>query len=788
MLRLLGKSLLKLQRQRKPICNLPSYARTLRHRDSDTNNCSIILRMASSDPTNIPTDKKQTTDPVDPSNSGAKIPGKETEGRTDTDAGEERGEEKGNEKGNLLKPSPKVDKLQMETEAVREAEKTQMETEAVREAEKTQMETEAVESAKEKTQIETKADGGVEGKTQMETEAVREAEKTQMETEAVREAEKTQMETEAVREAEKTQMETEAVESAKEKTQIETKADGGVEGKTQMETEADRSKAEKIQMETEAVRVEAEKTQMETEAVGGGAEKNREARDVTPPVDPSSVAEKETTENMSASQTANKLEGSQGTESQAGEEAGVKKEQPVNEVDGKKEPEKGTVGKEGNVDAQVNKETKSPAKNKSDGPNQGASSKPWPWFRSSTSEIETREYFEKMSLKDKRKYYRCGSKYKQLKDIATWPLFKTANGCTSSRTLKTPKPADPSINCKVSLWRGDITSLEIDAIVNAANTSLMGGGGVDGAIHDAAGGSLRRECMELNGCRTGEAKLSGGHKLPAKFILHTVGPIGERREQLRSCYDQCLDLVEKNKIKSIAFCCISTGIYGYPNTAAAVQALGVVRSWLESNEYAKNEMERVIFCVFLKVDYDLYSELMCLFFPTDSPDPTPILHDKQESAGKKEREEKEKTPPVKPESAASNSPPQTPTGVPHLAVSVTAPAALMRQELGAGGEDAGRGCSKEGAEGTEGAEGAKGSPEGREGAGRGADIGENRIQGEPSSGNPEERAEPNAKQPKLEEENKTPPEPIASESAASGSERAKENAPADIGEMKEPEI
>ena len=758
MLRLLGKSLLKLQRQRKPICNLPSYARTLRHRNSDTNNCSIILRMASSDPTNIPTDKKQTTDPVDPSNSGAKIPGKETEGRTDTDAGEERGEEKGNEKGNLLKPSPKVDKLQMETEAV--------------------------ESAKENTQIETKADGGVEGKTQMETEAVREAEKTQMETEAVREAEKTQMETEAVREAEKTQMETEAVreaektqmeteavESAKEKTQIETKADGGVEGKTQMETEA--------------VRVEAEKTQMETEAVGGGAEKNREARDVTPPVDPSSVAEKETTENMSASQTANKLEGSQGTESQAGEEAGVKKEQPVNEVDGKKEPEKGTVGKEGNVDAQVNKETKSPAKNKSDGPNQGASSKPWPWFRSSTSEIETREYFEKMSLKDKRKYYRCGSKYKQLKDIATWPLFKTANGCTSSRTLKTPKPADPSINCKVSLWRGDITSLEIDAIVNAANTSLLGGGGVDGAIHDAAGGSLRRECMELNGCRTGEAKLSGGHKLPAKFILHTVGPIGERREQLRSCYDQCLDLVEKNKIKSIAFCCISTGIYGYPNTAAAVQALGVVRSWLESNEYAKNEMERVIFCVFLKVDYDLYSELMCLFFPTDSPDPTPILHDKQESAGKKEREEKEKTPPVKPESAASNSPPQTPTGVPHLAVSVTAPAALMRQELGAGGEDAGRGCSKEGTEGTE---GAKGSPEGREGAGRGADIGENRIQGEPSSGNPEERAEPNAKQPKLEEENKTPPEPIASESAASGSEGAKENAPADIGEMKEPEI
>ena len=295
-------------------------------------------------------------------------------------------------------------------------------------------------------------------------------------------------------------------------------------------------------------------------------------------------------------------------------------------------------------------------------------SKPCHLLKSHSTPPETREYFENLSLDSKRRLYRCGQRYKQLKDLETWPSFHAAHNCSSKYKLNRLLPEDSAINEKVSLWRGDITSLEIDAIVNAANRTLLGGGGVDGAIHDAAGRSLHRECYALNGCETGESKLSGGYKLPAKYIIHTVGPMGEREDQLASCYLSCLRLVEEYNIKSIAFCCISTGIYGYPNMNAAKTALQIVRSWFEKSEYAKTRMERVIFCVFLKVDYQIYSELMCNFFPI------PVVL----SPDKKEMGDKEDTPPVEDKEHVV---PQAHTGVPLLKSAVTAPAAIIAQQL-----------------------------------------------------------------------------------------------------------
>lgn len=168
------------------------------------------------------------------------------------------------------------------------------------------------------------------------------------------------------------------------------------------------------------------------------------------------------------------------------------------------------------------------------------------------------------------------------------------------------------LNKKIKLHTGDITKLSVDAITNAANESLLGGGGVDGAIHRAAGPKLLEECRKLNGCETGNAKITKGYKLKAKNVIHTVGPIGENSKKLRECYFNSLELAKKHKLKSIAFPCISTGIYGYPNDKAANVALQTVRKWLENN---KTCLDEVIFCLFLKVDVEIYNQLRKLYFP-----------------------------------------------------------------------------------------------------------------------------------------------------------------------------
>ncbi len=164
---------------------------------------------------------------------------------------------------------------------------------------------------------------------------------------------------------------------------------------------------------------------------------------------------------------------------------------------------------------------------------------------------------------------------------------------------------------RIILHKGDITKLKVDAIVNAANKSLLGGGGVDGAIHRAAGKELLKECCTLNGCETGNAKITKGYNLPAKYVIHTVGPVwngGKYREEelLASCYSKSLELAVKNNIKSIAFPNISTGIYGFPKDKAARIAINTVKNFLTKHE----EIEKVIFAVFDDENFEIYNRLI----------------------------------------------------------------------------------------------------------------------------------------------------------------------------------
>jgi O-acetyl-ADP-ribose deacetylase (regulator of RNase III) len=160
---------------------------------------------------------------------------------------------------------------------------------------------------------------------------------------------------------------------------------------------------------------------------------------------------------------------------------------------------------------------------------------------------------------------------------------------------------------RIRVVQGDITRLEVQAIFNAANTTLLGGGGVDGAIHDAAGPELMEECMNVGGCPTGEARLTRGYRLPAKFVIHTVGPVyggGGRGESelLRSCYRESLRLAAENAIRSIAFPCISTGAYGYPKAEACAIALEEIQSWMAERELP----EAATICCFGREDAELY--------------------------------------------------------------------------------------------------------------------------------------------------------------------------------------
>ena len=175
---------------------------------------------------------------------------------------------------------------------------------------------------------------------------------------------------------------------------------------------------------------------------------------------------------------------------------------------------------------------------------------------------------------------------------------------------------------RIALWKGDITRLRVDAIVNAANSGLLGcfhpcHGCIDNAIHSAAGLQLREECRRQMGGqgqeeKTGQAKITNGYNLPAKYVLHTVGPIvyenvtKENREELVSCYRSCLELAAERGLESVAFCCISTGEFHFPNREAAEVAVGTVKKFLEG----ESSIQRVVFNVFKDQDREIYRELL----------------------------------------------------------------------------------------------------------------------------------------------------------------------------------
>jgi len=164
---------------------------------------------------------------------------------------------------------------------------------------------------------------------------------------------------------------------------------------------------------------------------------------------------------------------------------------------------------------------------------------------------------------------------------------------------------------KIELYQGDITKIEVDAIVNAANKSLLGGGGVDGAIHKAAGPELKEETKTLNGAETGEAKMTKGYKLPAKYVIHTVGPVyndGTKGEDelLKSCYENSMDIAAKNDMKTMAFPAISTGVYGYPIEEATNIAIDTVKEKLKEH----SDIEKVYLVTFSDEDYNVYDNTL----------------------------------------------------------------------------------------------------------------------------------------------------------------------------------
>ena len=175
---------------------------------------------------------------------------------------------------------------------------------------------------------------------------------------------------------------------------------------------------------------------------------------------------------------------------------------------------------------------------------------------------------------------------------------------------KTPCPEN-GIPARLRVVEGDITTLDVDAIVNAANNSLLGGGGVDGAIHRAAGPGLLEECRKLKGCATGEAKITKGYRLPARWVIHTVGPVwhgGQNGEDdlLAGCYRNSLKLAAEKGIRSVAFPCISTGVYRFPPERAARIAVSETRKFLQSNP----SIREVVFVCFGPEACEIYTRLL----------------------------------------------------------------------------------------------------------------------------------------------------------------------------------
>ena len=247
---------------------------------------------------------------------------------------------------------------------------------------------------------------------------------------------------------------------------------------------------------------------------------------------------------------------------------------------------------------------------------------------------EEKNRFLSMTLDEKRKYYDCGDNYVMMGDLPTWRNYAEMNNLHGSKVISwsqcnTPF-TDKGFSDIVSLWMGDITTLEIDVLVNAANFTLLGGGGVDGAIHMAAGPALLNECAALNGCDGGQAKCTGGYKLPAKYVVHTVGPRSGEEDLLKQCYWNSLTLMQDLGQRTIVFPCISTGMYGFPKKRAAELAVGTTCRFLEANLDA---VDRIVFCVFLPEDLDIYKQILSKYLQIDRTDTSAVWQSIQSANG-----------------------------------------------------------------------------------------------------------------------------------------------------------
>jgi len=203
--------------------------------------------------------------------------------------------------------------------------------------------------------------------------------------------------------------------------------------------------------------------------------------------------------------------------------------------------------------------------------------------------------------------------------VEVWQQFGTVHLLPPSGVGRHPPSCNSHFNSIVACWSGSLVGLRVDAIVNAANIALAGGGGIDGAIHYGAGEKLYLECDLIGGCKTGNVAITRAYLLPSKFIIHACGPIGKRPKQLSTCYSNALDVAVKHNIRSIAFPCISTGAYHYPLESATNVALHTVRHWLETGDNS-SKMDLIVFGCFLDKEMAAYKKWMQWYFPLLPPD------------------------------------------------------------------------------------------------------------------------------------------------------------------------
>lgn len=236
-------------------------------------------------------------------------------------------------------------------------------------------------------------------------------------------------------------------------------------------------------------------------------------------------------------------------------------------------------------------------------------------FQTPSNVDKNRRLYLNMSTHEKRKLYKC-AKFVTQQELIPWPQLFLKNKLKHFE-FEDKRKINETLNSKICLFEGDITSLEIDAIVSTTNNQFFGDCGLDKFIQSRAGDLLLEECKTLNGCATGSAKITAGYHLPAKYVIHTVGPKEEKFDLLKNCYKSCLDLARKNNCRTIAFPLISAGIKQYPIEKSARIVLDEIRKYLEVHH---DSFDMIIFCMFTVESKVFYIRYLCRYFPVAESD------------------------------------------------------------------------------------------------------------------------------------------------------------------------